>query len=96
MWVLSRLGRLDEAAVRIREPHPLVETLRTWPKERIDTARPSGHDRAMWETVDPDGRRVVLSFDRWRHIVEEHGELEPYRTALLAAVSAPDQRIPGR
>ena len=50
----------------------------------------------MWETVDPDGRRVVLSFDRWRHIVEEHGELEPYRRSLLAAISAPDRRIPGR
>ncbi len=28
----------------------------------------------MWETVDPDGRRVVLTFERWRHIIWRHAE----------------------
>ena len=50
----------------------------------------------MWETVDPDGRRVVLSFDRWRHIVERHDELGRRRSAILLAVSHPDRCIPGR
>ena len=69
--------------------------LRTWPKQRIDIRRSSGHDRSMWETFDPDGRRVVLSFGAWRHIVERHGELEGFRTVILGAVSDPDRRIPG-
>jgi len=50
----------------------------------------------MWETIDPDARRVVLSFDSWRHIVEEHGELESHRRRVLAAVSNPDRRMAGR
>lgn len=44
------------------------------------------------ETVDPDGRRVVLNVAGWRHIVDEHGELEPHRDAILAIVAAPDHR----
>lgn len=50
----------------------------------------------MWEMVDPEGRRVVLTFDRWRHILDEHGELELLREAVLRAVGQPDRRIPGR
>ncbi len=50
----------------------------------------------MWETVDLEGRRVVLTFATWRHIVDEHGELEAHRTAVLAAVSNPDRRTTGR
>ena len=50
----------------------------------------------MWETVDPEGRRVVLTFAVWRHIVERHGELEGFRAVILAAVAEPDRRLPGR
>ena len=50
----------------------------------------------MWETIDPDGRRVVLSFSRWRHIVDKPGELERRRDAVLEAVARPDERHPGR
>lgn len=50
----------------------------------------------MWETVDPDGRRVVLSFAAWRHIIDEHDELELLRDIVLAAVHDPDRRMPGR
>jgi hypothetical protein len=46
--------------------------------------------------MDPDGRRVVLSFSRWRHIVDKHGELVGHRDAVLGAVSYPDERLPGR
>lgn len=44
------------------------------------------------ETVDPDGRRVVLDDIGWRHIVEEHKELVADREAVLATVAAPDHR----
>ena len=44
------------------------------------------------ETVDPDARRVVLDVAGWRHIIDEHRELEPHREAVLATVAAPDRR----
>lgn len=44
------------------------------------------------ETVDPDGRRVVLDVTGWRHIIIEHEELEPHREAVLATVGRPDHR----
>ena len=50
----------------------------------------------MWETVDPDGRRVVLTFERWRHIVDTHGELRRHRATVLAAVGHPDERVQAR
>ena len=50
----------------------------------------------MWETLDPDGRLVVLTLAAWRHVVERHEELEGFRAAILAAVAKPDRRIAGR
>lgn len=50
----------------------------------------------MWETADPEGRRVVLTFGRWRHILDRHGELAGQRGAVLEAVAHPDERLPGR
>lgn len=50
----------------------------------------------VWETIDPDGRRVVLSFAAWRHVIEEHGELEEHRMVVLEAVRNPDRRITAR
>jgi hypothetical protein len=44
------------------------------------------------ETVDPDGRRVVLDVAAWRHIMAEHPELAPHRDALLTSVATPDRR----
>ena len=44
------------------------------------------------ETVDPDGRRVVLDVAGWRHIIDEHGELAPYRETVLATIATPDHR----
>jgi len=44
------------------------------------------------ETVDRDGRRVVLDLAVWRHIIDEHPELEPHREATLSAVAEPDHR----
>lgn len=65
-------------------------------KERIAGRKLGGHDRVVWETTDPDGRRVVLTFERWRHIVDKHGDLVRHRRAVLEAVAQPDERIPGR
>jgi hypothetical protein len=48
------------------------------------------------ETVDPEGRRVLLSASAWQHIVEEHGELETRQGSVLAAVHRPDRRTAGR
>ena len=50
----------------------------------------------MWETLDPDGRRVLLTWSRWNHIRHNHGDLGIPRHALLDIVAAPDERVPGR
>ncbi|MHB8469285.1 MAG: hypothetical protein ACYDCH_05960 [Gaiellaceae bacterium] len=50
----------------------------------------------MWETADPDGRRVVLDAVGWAHIVGRHDVLEPHLERLLRAVSQPERRLPGR
>lgn len=50
----------------------------------------------MWETVDPQGRRVVLTRLRWLHICSRHGELKVEPDVLLEAVARPDRRAPGR
>jgi len=50
----------------------------------------------VWETVDPQGRRVVLTRHRWLHICSRHGELEVKPDVLLEAVARPDRRAPGR
>lgn len=52
---------------------------------------------AVLATVDdPDGRPVVLTAERWHHILDGHPELAPYWEQLLAAVRAPTERRPGR
>jgi hypothetical protein len=43
----------------------------------------------LTETIDPDGRTVVLD-DGWDHILHEHPELAPYRQEIMAAISSPD------
>lgn len=50
----------------------------------------------MWTVHDPDGTPVVLTFERWRHIVAAHPELVTWRRALLVAVRAPTQVQAGR
>jgi hypothetical protein len=52
--------------------------------------------------LDPDGRRVVLSRERWAHIVGDatggtgHPELRPYRDEVMHAVREPTVRLAGR
>jgi hypothetical protein len=48
----------------------------------------------MWETVDPNGRIVEMSLERWSHNAEAHPELLVTPTIILSVVAGPDQRIP--
>ena len=41
--------------------------------------------------MDPSGRQVVLTSERWLHILVRHGELKAYRNAILLTVSNPDR-----
>lgn len=48
----------------------------------------------LGEVVDPDGRRVELTVERWRHIIHQdgHPELTAFQAAVLCAVQDPDER----
>jgi len=51
------------------------------------------------QVVDPDGRRVELTVERWDHIVDDHDghpELDAYRADVMRAVSEPHEQRPGR
>lgn len=50
----------------------------------------------MWETTDADGRRIVLSAERWLHILEDHEELAHELEGILHGISMPVLRRPGR
>jgi len=50
----------------------------------------------MDETRDPWGHRVVLTHDRWLHIIKAHPELERLRADVLHAAHAPTVVHPGR
>ena len=56
----------------------------------------TGHAGNVWETTDPDGRRVRLRPRAWLHILDQHAELHDSRDAILRAVTRPDERLPGR
>ena len=47
-------------------------------------------------TLDPDGRRVVLSENAWQHIKSEHPNLARKLRQIIAAVREPDRRLRGR
>lgn len=47
-------------------------------------------------TLDPDGRRVVLSKERWEHIRAGHATLAPKLREIMAAVREPLRSMPGR
>ena len=46
--------------------------------------------------TDSSGRRVRLTEERWRHVIDGHPELEPFLLAVLAAVEAPSRWLAGR
>jgi hypothetical protein len=47
-------------------------------------------------TLDPDSRRVELTAEGWRHILDGHPELAPHLDAVTRAVREPDRRLAGR
>jgi hypothetical protein len=49
----------------------------------------------VWETIDPDGRRVLLTAARWQHIVERRPLFDSALHEILAAVTYPCARRPG-
>jgi hypothetical protein len=51
------------------------------------------------QVVDPNGRRVELTVERWDHIVDEHDghpELDAHIADVRLAVSEPHEQRPGR
>jgi hypothetical protein len=52
--------------------------------------------RVVASVVEPNGRRVTLTDERWRHILDGHPELAPFQTAVLDAVRIPTRRLPGK
>jgi hypothetical protein len=53
-------------------------------------------DGILVSTLDPDGRRVELTEERWRHILAGHPELATHLEAVARAVREPDRRLAGR
>jgi hypothetical protein len=45
--------------------------------------------------IDPEGRTVVLTAERWGHITERHPELAAYQTEILDTVRTPSRHRPG-
>lgn len=44
----------------------------------------------------PDGRRVVLTEERWRHMKDDHVELSRHLREVMEAVREPELRTAGR
>ncbi len=45
---------------------------------------------------DREGREVLLSPERWEHIVSGHPEIETYEQEIRRAVESPTAVLPGR
>lgn len=45
---------------------------------------------------DPQGREVLLSLERWRHIISGHPEIESFEDEIRRAVEAPTAILAGR
>jgi hypothetical protein len=45
---------------------------------------------------DPAGRLVVLTAERWWHVLDGHPELGPYVQDVLRAVEQPTRQLMGR
>lgn len=53
-----------------------------------------GND-ALVSVLDPDGRLVELSSERWLHILDGHPELAGHVESVAQAVREPDRRLSG-
>jgi len=52
-------------------------------------------DSVLATVLDPDGRAVELTVDRWDHIVSSHPELAPLRDEILETMATPSRRRRG-
>jgi len=50
----------------------------------------------VWETLDQEGRRVVLTESAWAHVLRNHPQIEVDPAHLMTAVASPTRRIRGR
>ncbi len=49
-----------------------------------------------WTATDLDGREVVLTSERWTHVVAGHPELTTLESSIRQAITSPTRRFPGR
>jgi hypothetical protein len=49
----------------------------------------------VWETTDPDGRVVVLTDERWLHVLHQHPDLDLRPETVLNTVARPSARSTG-
>jgi hypothetical protein len=68
---------------------------RSWPVAGARACCCEGFVTVRSAIADPHGRRVELTDERWRHIVERHPEIESYGDLILRAVYDPDERMEG-
>jgi hypothetical protein len=47
----------------------------------------------MASTVDPHGRTVHLTDERWAHIIRRHPYMDPFRAEVLRVVSHPTEIV---
>jgi len=50
----------------------------------------------MWSTRDPDGRTVILTTERWEHVIFGHPYVGVTPEEVIEAVARPDARVVGR
>ncbi|MHB1810396.1 MAG: hypothetical protein ACYCU0_14050 [Solirubrobacteraceae bacterium] len=46
------------------------------------------------EIRNPEDRLVQMGKAAWRHVLDEHGEMEAHMAETMAAIQAPDHREP--
>jgi hypothetical protein len=46
------------------------------------------------ETVNPEGRLVLLAETEWNHVLDQHVEMSGHLADTIAAIRAPDHREP--
>lgn len=56
----------------------------------------SPHDEVLFEVRDREGRRVVLTEERWGHVLDEHPDMADFMPEVMRAVREPDHVLPAR
>lgn len=91
----SRSSCRDRRHTEFR-PEPDGRRSRTRHLKRIAGLRDRRHDRRAWKTTDPDGREVVLTAERWSHILDRHPNIDVTAEEIVGAATRPDARTDGR